>query len=80
MTPPTRWTPCWNGQNATGSTRTAQHRAGDRADRRAARNSDHIGGNAHLAPDQGRAGRSESGRPDGSSYTDVYLHGPCTGR
>ena len=29
-TPPTRWTPCWNGQNATGSTRTAQHLTGDR--------------------------------------------------
>ncbi len=25
MTPPTRWTPCSNGQNATGSTRTAHH-------------------------------------------------------
>ena len=37
MTPPTRWTPCWNGQNATGSTRAAQHRAVGRTDRRAAR-------------------------------------------
>src|SRR5208337_381531 len=25
MTPPTRWTPCWNGQNATNSTRTAHN-------------------------------------------------------
>jgi len=37
MTPPTRWTPCWNGQNATGSTRPAQHHASNRTDRRAVR-------------------------------------------
>ena len=26
------------------------------------------------------AGRPKSRRTDGSSYADVYLHGPCTGR
>ena len=35
MTMPTRWTPCWNGQNATDLTRTAHHRGSDRPDQRA---------------------------------------------